>query len=193
MLHGLRVRAMDNMSFKLCILLMMILCLLGACEHKDVDVIPVTLYRVATTEGDGFAVFQQLPNHQWSGTLYLDKGGIMAAKHSVELKAGDELALVDSTGKEIPILSYSLYEEPEFKDYPETWTYSDSAYTVTENKNVPYGHARGYWVSYPDKGGNNYIAIYDAKRQELDDGEKELTLTMDVYLPNDNKIGRAHV
>lgn len=185
MLHGLRERAMDNMSFKLCILLMLALCLLDACMHQEVDIIPGTVYRVTTTESDGFAVFQQLPNHQWRGTYYLDEGGLMAVKRSVELKTGDELALVDSTGKEIPILSYSSYEEPEFKDYPETWAYSDSAYAVTEDKDVPYGHALGYWASYPDTGGN-YKAIYDAKRQELEDGEKELTLTMDVYLPNDN-------
>lgn len=174
------------MNFKLWILLMLALCLLGACKHQEVDFIPGSLYRVTTTEGDGFAFFLQTPDRRWHGTYYQDKGGLMAAKCSVELKTGDELALIGSTGKEIPILSYSRYEEPEFKDYPETRTYCDSTYSVTEDKDVPYGYASGYWTSYPDTGGN-YKAIYDAKRQELDDGEKELTLTMDVYLPNDNK------
>lgn len=172
------------MSYKLYMPLILALCLLGACKHEEVNIIPNAIYCVTTTEGDGFAVFQQMPNHQWRGTYYLDDGGLMAAKHTVELKTGDGLALVFSSGKEIPILSYNRYEEPEFKDYPETWAYCDSTYSVTK-KTVTYGHALGYWASYPDTGGN-YKAIYDIKRQELDEGLKELALTMDVYLPDDN-------
>lgn len=200
------------MNHKLYIPLILALCLLSACKSKDdtdtiKDTYPNsdmgieagTIYRVKTTEGEGFAVFKQMTDQQWLGTYYHYEGALMATRHEVELKSieasasvdysGKEmpnLALIDSTGNEIPIIEYSRYEEPEFKDYPETWSYKDKPYTFTEKKNVTYGHAQGYWASYPDTGGS-VGNIYYAKLSELKKGLSMQALKMDVYLPNDSK------
>jgi len=158
--------------------------LLVGCEKREVDIIPGSLYRVTTTEGDGFIVFDRQSDDEWKGIYYLSKGQLMAEQRTVELEIGKELILVDKTGKEIPLLNYELYEEPAFQDYPETWAYRDSAYSVSKDKNVRYGNALGYWTSNTDSA-ENFLDIYAAKSEELSQGEKELELTMDVYLPND--------
>lgn len=157
-----------------------------ACDKKDVDIVPDSLYSVITTEGEGFVVFETTSDNRWIGTYYLSEGQLMAVKRTVDLEIGKELSLIDEAGKEIPVISYSRYEEPEFREYPETWTYRDSVYSVTVNKDVVYGSAQGYWISYPDSGGT-YQEIYDAKQQELEQGKKEQELTMDVYIPEDGK------
>jgi len=160
------------------------------CEKREVDIISGTFYSVTTTEGDGFVQFEQMPDGLWKGIYYLSLGRLIAEKRTVELKIDKELALVDEKGKEIPIISYSRYEVPEFKDYPDTWAYQDTIYSVSVKEDVVYGSAQGYWESYPDSGGT-YQEIFDAKQQELENGKKELALTMDIYLPNDsNRVSR---
>ena len=158
----------------------------ASCNIKEVNIVPGTVYYVSTTRGDGFAIFEHTPDNKWIGLYYSSDGRLMAEKCSVSVKVGDGLSLIDDVDSEIPILSYSLYEEPEFENYPETWTYLDSTYSVTLNKDVVYGSAQGYWTSYPDKGAS-LEEILGAKTDELKRGERNLDLTMDVYLPNDNK------
>lgn len=160
--------------------------LLVSCQNKEVDFVSGTLYRVTTTEGDGFAMFERKSDKQWSCKYYLSESRLIAKSRTSSVKVGNELSIVDDAGREIPILSYSLYEEPEFKNFAETWMYRDSAYAVTVNKDVVYGHALGYWTSYPDSGGTAQ-KIYEAKTSELERGKRNLDLTMDVYLPNDSK------
>lgn len=174
------------MNNRLYISLVLILLLLEACNKQNIDITPGILYNVTTTEGDGFAVFEHTQNDKWHGIYYLEKGRLMAEAQIVELQLGSELSLIDSRGRKIPIVSYSLYKAPEFEDYPETWTYKDSIYAVTVMKDSVYGKAQGYWVSYPDSGGT-YDEIFDAKREVLKNGKKELELTLDVYIPNDSK------
>lgn len=157
-----------------------------ACDKKEVDIVSGLLYAVTTTEGDGFVLLENTSDDRWTGTYYLSGGQLMAVKRSVDLEIGKDLVLVDETGKEIPIIKYSRYVEPEFKDYQETWSYRDSTYSVSVKEDVVYGNSQGYWVSYPDSGGT-YQEIFDAKKQELEQGKKELELTMDVYLPDDGK------
>ena len=148
------------------------------CEKKEVDIISGTLYSVTTTEGDGFVQFEQTPDGLWKGIYYLSLGRLIAEKRIVELKIGKELALVDERDKEIPIIS-------EFKDYPDTWAYKDTIYSVSVKEDVVYGNVQGYWESYPDSVGT-YQEIFDAKQHELENDKKELALTMDIYLPNDS-------
>lgn len=174
---------MRNRFFSTSIL---VLLLLVACDEQDVDLLPGSVYSVTTTEGEGFVIFERMSDSQWRGVYYLSKGQLMAERRNVILKNGKELTLVDETGNSIPILSYKLYEEPEFKDFPETWNYRDSIYTVAVDTNLVYGTAQGYWISYPDTGGT-YQEIFDAKKQELSQEKRDLDLTMDIYLPNDNK------
>jgi hypothetical protein len=140
------------------------------CEKREVDIISGTFYSVTTTEGDGFVQFEQMPDGLWKGIYYLSLGRLIAEKRTVELKIDKELALVDEKGKEIPIISYSRYEVPEFKDYPDTWAYQDTIYSVSVKEDVVYGSAQGYWESYPDSGGT-YQEIFDAKQQELENGK----------------------
>ena len=178
------------MKYRLLILLVVVSFLLCGCDKRQIDLQPGLLYHVTTTEGEGFVRFDHLSDDQWSGVYYLSVGRLMAEKRNVKLKIGQDLAFVDEMGKEIPILCYSLYEEPTFKDNPEAWTYNDTIYSVLVENDVPYGKAQGYWVSYPDTGGT-YLEIFNAKKQELHDGKKELELTMDIYLPDDGrKISR---
>lgn len=158
--------------------------LLVSCNVKEVDFVPGIIYRVTTTEGEGFVIFEHVTSHRWNGIYYLNEGRLMAIARMVELKARRGFALVDFAGKTIPILSYNIYKEPLFVDYPETWTYCDSVYAVTVSKDVVYGRAEGYWVSYPDTGGT-FFEIFNVKRQELEQGKTEQDLTMDVYLPDD--------
>lgn len=174
------------MERNLSLVIFLISFLFVSCEIKELDVVPGSLYRVTTTEGDGFAIFERMPDNQWSCIYYLSESRLMAKRRTVSVKVRKELYLVDDTDREIPILSYSLYEEPEFKNFPETWTYRDSAYSVSVHKDVVYGSAQGYWTSYPDTGGSSE-EIFEAKADELKRGKKNLDLTMDVYLPDDNK------
>lgn len=171
---------------RLLISIMLASFILGGCERMEEDIVPGSLYYITTTEGDGFAQFERIADEKWKGVYYLSVGRLMAEKRIVELKMGNELTMIDENGKEIPINSYTLYQEPEFKDYPETWNYRDTVYQVTPQKDVVYGKAQGYWVSYPDTGGT-YQEIFEAKQQELEQGKKELNLAMDVYIPNDSK------
>ena len=157
-----------------------------ACGKQAIDLVPGSVYAVTTTEGEGFASFEHTADNQWKGVYYLCEGKLMADRKEVFLKVGKELILEDNTGKQIPLLRYEKYEEPIFHDYSPTWTYQDSAYTVTSQKDVVYGHARGYWTSYPDTGGTIY-EIFEARKSDLDQGERELELTMDVFQPNDDK------
>ena len=174
------------MGRKLYVIAMLTSFLFVSCDKKVLDVVPGSLYRVTTTEGDGFAMFERTPDNQWSCTYYLSESRLIAKRRIVSVKAGKELYLIDDTDREIPILSCSLYEEPEFKNFPDTWTYQDSAYSVSVHKDVVYGNAHGYWTSYPDTG-ESAEEIYDAKADELKRGKRNLDLTMDVYLPIDNK------
>lgn len=167
-------------------MLVLPLLLLVACERQNIDITPGILYNVTTTEGDGLAVFEHAQNNKWHGVYYLDKGRLMAEAQRVDLEVGSELSLIDSRGQAIPIICYSSYEEPEFIDYPKTWAYNDSIYAVSVIKDVVYGKTRGYWVSYPDSGGT-YLDIYVAKLGELKNGEKDLELTLDLYIPNDSE------
>lgn len=168
------------------ILCLLVSSLLIGCDKNEVDIVPGSFYRVKTTEGDGVVLFERISDNQWRGICFLSVGRLMAEKRIVDLEIGKELTLVDETSKEIPIISYSLYEEPEFKEYPETWAYLDRKYSVSVEDNVIYGHAQGFWTSFLDSCGT-YMEIYEAKQQELEQGKKELELTMDVYLPNDDK------
>ena len=174
---------MRNPLYILCLL---VSSLLIGCNKNEVDIVPDSFYRVKTTEGDGVVLFEHMSDNQWRGICYLSVGQLTAEKHIVELKVGKELALVDEAGKEIPIISYCRYEDPEFKDYPDIWTYQDTIYSVYVKEDIVYGNAHGYWVSYPDSGGSCQ-EIFSAKQQELEYGKKELALTMDVYLPKDSQ------
>lgn len=174
------------MGRKLYIIAILTSFLLVSCDKKELDVVHGSLYRITTTEGDGFAMFERMPDGQWSCMYYLSESRLIAKKRTLSLKAGKELYLVDDTDREIPILSYSLYEEPEFKNFPETWSYRDSAYSVSVQKDVVYGNAQGYWSSYPDTGGSSE-EIFKAKANELRRGKKNLDLTIDVFLPDDKR------
>ena len=90
------------------------------CEEKEVDFVSGSLYSVTTTEGEGFVVFEHVGENEWNGCFYLSKGQLMGEKRKVHLKIGEELALVDEDDKEMRIISYWPYQEPEFKDYPDT-------------------------------------------------------------------------
>ena len=167
------------MKGKFYIVLILASLMIASCDIKDVDFVSGSLYLI-----------ERKPNDQWGGIFYLSESRLTAKRQTVSLKVGKDLTFVNDTGKEIPVLSYSLYEEPEFIDYPETWTYQDSVFSVTLIKDVVYASALGYWVSYPDTGGV-YQDIFEAKQQELDKDKKELALTMDIYLPNDsNRVSR---
>lgn len=175
------------MRGRLFIALSLVIFLFVGCDKKEADIDAGKLYYVTTTEGDGFVVFKRMPDNSWGGVYYLSRGQLMAERHKVKLKVGKELTLVDEKKKEIPIRTISPYKEPEFKEYPETWAYLDSTYSVTVKKDEVYGKAQGYWVSYPDTGGSP-LEIFNAKRGDLSRGKSVLDLTMDVYLPNDNKV-----
>ena len=154
------------MKGKFYIVLILASLMIASCDIKDVDFVSGSLYLVSTTEGEGFVMIERKPNDQWGGIFYLSESRLTAKRQTVSLKVGKDLTFVNDTGKEIPVLSYSLYEEPEFIDYPETWTYQDSVFSVTLIKDVVYASALGYWVSYPDTGGV-YQDIFEAKQQEL--------------------------
>lgn len=173
------------MERKHSLIIFLISFLFVSCEIKELDIVPGSLYRVTTTEGEGLAMFERASEKQWSCTYYLSESRLIAKRRIAFVKAGKELYLVDDNDREIPILSYSLYEEPEFKNYPETWAYRDSVYSVSVHKGVVYGSAQGYWTSYPDTG-ESAEEIYGAKADDLKRGKRNLDLTMDVYLPNDS-------
>lgn len=111
------------MKGKFYIVLILASLMIASCDIKDVDFVSGSLYLVSTTEGEGFVMIERKPNDQWGGIFYLSESRLTAKRQTVSLKVGKDLTFVNDTGKEIPVLSYSLYEEPEFIDYPETWTY----------------------------------------------------------------------
>ena len=82
--------------------------LFAACDKKEIDIVPGSLYCVSTTEGDGFAIFERKADESWSAVYYLSEGRLMAKKRIVDLEIGKELAFVDDSDNEIPIISYSL-------------------------------------------------------------------------------------
>ena len=61
-----------------------------ACDKKDVDIVPDSLYSVITTEGEGFVVFETTSDNRWIGTYYLSEGQLMAVKRTVDLEIGKE-------------------------------------------------------------------------------------------------------
>ena len=114
-----------NYRHYITVLVAFVLCV--GCKEKDqekekgneINLVTGTVYRLTTTEGDGFAKFERLSDGQWSGVYYLNEGRMMADARKVGLtsKKG-KLSLTEITGDTIPVLSHSRYEAPEFKDYP---------------------------------------------------------------------------
>jgi len=173
-------------SCRFCLAVLLTTLLLVACDREEIDIVPNTLYRVTTAEGEGFARFERVRKRQWKGIYYADKKTLWAEATPVTLKAKKGLLLTDDTGWKTAVTSYSPYVEPEFVDHPETWGYRDSVYAVTVRKDIVYAQTEGYWTSYPDTG-ESFLKIFTARLPEVLRGPKDVDLTMDVYLPKETK------
>jgi len=79
-------------------------------------------------------------------------------------------------------LRFEPLEVPEFVDAE--GAYISPIYQAKCDEDVVYGHASGYWGSYPETPGGeiDYVRIVKPKVKELIT-EKNVSLTMDVYQP----------
>lgn len=162
--------------------------LLISCGGEPLVLKPGQLYLIKTARDEGCATFTHASNKGWEGVYYAGSGSLFADKRNVTFKGGSELVLVDPSGTETPVISYSEYEKPSFKPFPKTWEYRDSVYAVREIKEVPYAWAKGYWSTFPDTG-ESALRIFLSKVFDLK--KTDLELKMDVYLPEDGgKVSR---
>jgi len=107
-----------------------------------------------------------------------------AVKYDVTVKkTRKEIVLLNEEKEQIPVLNCITYEAPSFMEFPKTFDYKDSVYTVKEKLDVPYANAKGYWTSYPDTGDSNF-QIFVSRIGDLKMKQQELT--MDVYMPDDD-------
>ena len=166
------------------IIILIVLISIVACKDGEYDVAIGELYHVTTTQGNGYLKVENASRRRWKGSYYEDCGELVAKAKDVRFKLGKRKCIIDSNGK-VPIKSMYKYEEPEFVEFSETWTYRDSVYEVRTDSDIVYGEALGYWTSYPDFGAS-FIKIFLTKRLNLERGMKDLNLSMDMYFPKDN-------
>lgn len=87
------------------------------------------------------------------------------------------------------VLAFEKYREPAFHEYHST-RYISVRDTTKENytlkEDISYGQARGYWASNPVKD-EKYGKII-AKGISKTVRERDVDLTMDLYLPNDSVV-----
>lgn len=105
---------------------------------------------------------------------------------------GDVLTLSILLDGSLQSFDFQLWQQPSAKNLERKYPYFDSMYDVSCEKDVPFAHAKGYWVSYPehDNGGNDYLSIVLEKMTIVDLTQKDLVLTMDIYSPVTNDSTR---
>ncbi|MBR4787827.1 MAG: alpha/beta hydrolase [Bacteroidales bacterium] len=82
-------------------------------------------------------------------------------------------------------LAFEQYQEPPFREY-KSKRYKEATYSVQKIENVVYGHAQGFWTSYPVKD-EKYLKII-LKSIGKTSTKKKLDLTLDLYLPDKDTI-----
>ncbi len=162
--------------------LMVSMLLFVSCDNNKFDIVKGKLYLISTIGENGCIRFDDFSHNCWRGSFYVDNGRLLASKHIVTLTNGKVPKLIDGVGNELTVLKLEEFKPQKFNAYDKTWLYTDSVYPVKVEKDMKYAKSVGYWASYPD---NNisYLKMFLTKRSELH--KKELDLTMDVYMPQD--------
>lgn len=159
-----------------------LLALITACQGRPAKIVKGEYYKVTTAEDSGYVSFHRAGLRTWTGTYYVDKGTLYAQPQTISVKKSSRGYYVKDNGEKVFLKELTKYSEPEFKALPKTWEYRDSVYSVKVKKDVEYGHAMGYWADFPDSD-EPFMGIY---MQKMGDKKmKDLSLTMDVYLPKD--------
>ena len=156
--------------------------LFSACDSEEFVVSLGQIYLITTTKDEGCAKFARSSRKHWEGTYYVRDGGLYAKARNVSLSKGRRLVMVDENGNDTPVLSIREYKAPRFEQYPKTWAYKDSVYSVSELPDEPYAKVRGYWSSFPNNG-NTALSIFMSRVPQLQ--KSDLELKMDIYLPLD--------
>ena len=166
--------------------------LLFSCIREEADLQENQLYRIVRADGQyGYGRFTKKKTNEWRGVFYQDNGVLLAGNQYVVLKfTGKKYVLKDIAGERIDIEDPVLYEEPPYEDFPQTWEYRDSVYAVSEIPDRLYGHADGFWVSYPDDSSKSYTEIlfskYLERASQLKFFVEPQDLFMDLYIPEDD-------
>lgn len=102
------------------------------------------------------------------------------------MPGGDILVLDVLVDKSWQTLRFQLWQQPPVRDINRNYPYYDDLFVVTVDSDIVYGHARGYWTSYPEPeyDCDNYLPILMNKWIDADEMTlKDLELDMDVYSP----------
>jgi len=82
-------------------------------------------------------------------------------------------------------IAFKRYLEPSFTLYDND-RFQKESFKVEVKKNVKYGHAKGFWVSYKMED-DRYLRML-VKNMSKTITPKELDLTLDLYLPKDDTV-----
>ena len=157
-----------------------------ACSKEAVQLQPSDIYRINFDDGSGsgVAVFGDMaPDGSMEGVFYPDNGKLYAdtLNVAVRISKGKPRMLFSDGGQKA--FSYEPYQTPRYEELPPGRIFRDSVYAVTEEKDVLYGQASGYWTSYPPEGKQKFSKIYFDRAGDLLQ-KRNCPLTMDVYLPD---------
>lgn len=170
----------------LLIALSILLLATASCE-ADTRLAKNELYRIKTENDSGYVFINKKAwfGGTMQGTYYVDGGKLYADIHNITIKASRRRYYIRTENGDMAIEQASPYHAPAFQEYPETWEYRDSVYSVKVKRDIEYGRAEGYWADFPDSD-EPFLGIYMSKMG--DKKKKELSLTMDVYTPKDKGI-----
>ena len=176
--------------------------LLSSCVHIDFNAIETDgVYRGSWQNKEVIVRFEHVSEGDIQGKLYWVGEDMVATPHyfvSEVNRRGNGKVLIDNKEAQIKrlqtdsgMLTLRLnatklrlhpIRQPEFKSF-EAFAPDRLVYDYACIEDVTYGHAEGYWTSYPETD-ESFGDIYLKKMGKLM-GQSEQELRMDIYYPKD--------
>lgn len=178
---------MKRISFPL---LFLVLCL-TACS-SDIDLEPGVVHFFRTQQQKGFLIPCEDDNSKahlyvWEDELYPELKHVDLAQRSDGVYiSGEDFAFEKC-------LELEPYDNPALCDIGDTINYCDERFDINTVADVEYGKADGFWTTYPDSEAEATYIQTGLKRLPECLFSKELSLTMDIYEPDDDEVHECPV
>ena len=122
-------------------------------DNRPPDYVAGKYYEVSSEGESGILLLQQQDSFAEEVSYYFaDEGQLYANPVRVGIVkgifGGEGLQMTFPDGR-IRFVSWKPYDAPEYKEFPAVSVYSTPVYEVEETCDVSYGHANGFWTSYP--------------------------------------------
>lgn len=192
------------------VILLLLVMALASCGRKTPDLkdLQEGCYYVAQCNGRAVVLkVEDVEEKSLTGHWYVEGGALARCNHfeattssarrgelsseSVIVKSnampgGDTLVLDLLLDGSWQTLRFLPWRRPSEMRLDKPYLYHDSLYGVKCERDVVYGHAKGYWTEYPCAADAEYLPIVLEKMTQEDLTQKNWDLKMDVYRPDVN-------